>query len=255
MENVKVLIITQARVGSTRLPEKVLKDIGGQTMLALHINRLAKSERATAICVATTFEEKSDLIVDIANSLNVDCFKGNTTDVLDRFYQAAKKYEPDYVVRVTSDCPLIDGKLIDAVIEMTIKDQVDYGSNALIESFPDGQDIEVIKWSALQQAWKEATKESDREHVTPFIRRNSDFNGGEIFKANNFQSTNEAYAAIRMTVDEMKDLEAIRILIDKLGVHKSWMEYAAYYHEHPSLFENKHILRNEGYFKSLKKDK
>jgi spore coat polysaccharide biosynthesis protein SpsF len=235
MENVKVLILTQARVGSTRLPEKVLKDIGGQPMLALHINRLAQSEMASAICVATTFEEKSDLIEAIANSLKVDCFKGNTTDVLDRFYQAAKKYEPDYVVRVTSDCPLIDGKLIDEVIEMTIVQQLDYGSNILVESFPDGQDIEVIKWSVLQQAWQQATKESDREHVTPFIRRNSDFNGGELFKANNFQSTIEAYASIRMTVDEMKDLEAIKILVDKLGANKSWAEYAAYYQEHPSL--------------------
>jgi spore coat polysaccharide biosynthesis protein SpsF len=141
------------------------------------------------------------------------------------------------------------------VIEYAIKHNADYCSNVLVESFPDGQDVEVFKFSALEKAWKEATLLSDREHVTPFIRKNSDFCGGEIFKAINFHS-NLNYGSVRMTVDEMADFEVVKEVVEKLGLECSWKTYADYLLSAQNIAEkNKHINRNEGYEKSLKADK
>jgi spore coat polysaccharide biosynthesis protein SpsF (cytidylyltransferase family) len=253
MVNEKVIILTQARIGSTRFPQKVLKKIGEESLLSIHLKRLKKSENASKIVVATTFENESDKIVEIAMLENVEAVKGSTDDVLDRFYQAAKNEKPDFVVRVTSDCPLIDHRLIDQVIEMTVQNNLDYGSNILVEEFPDGQDIEVIKWSALEKAWLEAKLPSEREHVTPYIRKNTDFNGGTLFKAMNFPA-NANYNQVRMTVDEPSDLDTIDLLITNLGTDKSWKVYADYIVENPEVFENQKIIRNEGYIKSLQKD-
>lgn len=253
MVSEKVIILTQARIGSTRFPQKVLKKIGEESLLSIHLKRLKKSENASKIVVATTFENESDKIVEIAMLENIEAVKGSTDDVLDRFYQAAKNDKPDFVVRVTSDCPLIDHRLIDQVIEMTVQNNLDYGANILLEEFPDGQDIEVIKWSALEKAWLEAKLPSEREHVTPYIRKNTDFNGGTLFKAMNFPA-NANYNQVRMTVDEPSDLDTITLLISKLGLDESWKTYADYIVENPKVFENQKIVRNEGYIKSLEKD-
>ncbi|MHA8104564.1 cytidylyltransferase domain-containing protein [Aquirufa nivalisilvae] len=253
MVSEKVIILTQARIGSTRFPQKVLKKIGEECLLSIHLKRLKKSENASKIVVATTFENESDKIVEIAMLENIEAVKGSTDDVLDRFYQAAKNDKPDFVVRVTSDCPLIDHRLIDQVIEMTVQNNLDYGANILVEEFPDGQDIEVIKWSALEKAWLEAKLPSEREHVTPYIRKNTDFNGGTLFKAMNFPA-NANYNQVRMTVDEPSDLDTITLLISKLGLDESWKTYADYIVENPKVFENQKIVRNEGYIKSLEKD-
>lgn len=253
MVSEKVIILTQARIGSTRFPQKVLKKIGEESLLSIHLKRLKKSENASKIVVATTFENESDKIVEIAMLENIKAVKGSTDDVLDRFYQAAKNDKPDFVVRVTSDCPLIDHRLIDQVIEMTVQNNLDYGANILVEEFPDGQDIEVIKWSALEKAWLEAKLPSEREHVTPYIRKNTDFNGGTLFKAMNFPA-NANYNQVRMTVDEPFDLDTITLLISKLGLDESWKTYADYIVENPEIFKNQNIVRNEGYIKSLEKD-
>src|SRR5690606_21561491 len=138
-------------------------------------------------------------------------FQGSTEDVLDRFYNAVKDEKPEYVVRVTSDCPLIDAKLIDQVINMVIEKNLDYGSNTLKEEYPDGQDVEVFKFDALKNAWENASLLSDREHVTPYIRKNSSFNNKHLFKSENFDSPANMNH-IRMTVDEPIDLETIRIM-------------------------------------------
>lgn len=253
MVDIKICIITQARVGSTRFPQKVLQKIKTDTMLGLHIKRLKQSRLANFVIVATTKEEQADQIVDIAKSLDVDAFQGSTSDVLDRFYKAALSENPDYVVRVTSDCPLIDAKLIDKVIQMALDKNLDYCANILKQEFPDGQDIEVFKFSALAKAWKEAKLQSDREHVTPFIRRNSSFFNEGMFKSANYDAP-ENFNDIRMTVDEPVDLEAIRVLINALGTQKDWMTYTKYIIENPSEFSNQKIIRNEGYQKSLKND-
>ncbi len=253
MANNKISIITQARVGSTRFPQKVLQKIDGGSMLSLHLKRLKGSLLSDKVIVATTLEEGADQIVKIAEDLGVEVYQGSTNDVLDRFYKAALPARPAYVVRVTSDCPLVDPKLIDQVVQMTLDKNLDYGANILKQEFPDGQDIEVFRFSALEKAWKEAKLQSDREHVTPFIRRNSSFLKGEMFKSGNYDAP-ENFHGIRMTVDEPVDLETIRILVDALGTEKDWITYTKYIIENPSEFSNQKIIRNEGYQKSLNND-
>lgn len=254
MEPSKVIIITQARVGSTRFPGKVLMKVGGYTLLSIHLQRLKKSKLASAIIVATTEEDGADDIVKVADSESLNSFRGSTDDVLDRFYRAGKKYNPDYVVRVTSDCPLIDASLIDGVIRMAVENQLDYCSNGIIEEYPDGQDVEVVKWTALEKAWQEAKLLSEREHVTSYIRKNSDCCGGALYKAMHYPAPFN-YNKIRMTVDEPADLLAIQTLIAKLGSDEGWMTYTHYLINHPEEFSNQEILRNEGYLKSLAKDR
>lgn len=249
----KVVIVTQARIGSTRFPGKVLERIGNDSMLGLHLKRLKRSTIADSIVVATTYEKGVESIIDIANDEGVLTYKGSTNDILDRFYQAVKDIKPDFVVRVTSDCPLIDARLIDLVINMTVENNLDYGSNILKEEYPDGQDIEVILWDVLALAWQVAKLPSEREHVTPYIRSNTDFNGGQLFKAKNYASPYN-FNGIRMTVDEQADIEAIRILVNQLGPENDWRSYADYIIDHPSEFSNQAIIRNAGYYKSIRKD-
>jgi spore coat polysaccharide biosynthesis protein SpsF (cytidylyltransferase family) len=249
----KTIVVTQARVGSTRLPGKVLKTIQGHTLLGIHLKRLKKIKLADAIMVATTHEEGSDQIEAIAEEHGVLSFQGSTEDVLDRFYQSVKSHYPEWVVRVTSDCPLIDGALIDAVINEAQKGAYDYCANTITEDFPDGQDVEVFKFSALEKAWKEAKLSSEREHVTPFIRNNTDIKGGHLFKAKDVVSEYN-YNKVRMTVDEPADFDMMEWLIGELGTEKSWLEYVVYMMQYPKKLTNAEILRNEGYLKSIKKD-
>jgi spore coat polysaccharide biosynthesis protein SpsF (cytidylyltransferase family) len=253
MEQLKVLLITQARVGSSRFPNKVVQKLAETTLLGLHLERIKNSKRVTSFCVATTKEDGVDAIINIAKDQGFDVYQGSLNDVLDRFYQAAVKYQPDYVVRVTSDCPLIDSNLIDDVIDLTIKVKADYGANILIEEFPDGQDVEVFSFLALKQAWEEAKLLSEREHVTPFIRNNSSLKGGKIFKSVHLSAPSN-FNHIRMTVDEPKDLLAINILLKKLGTKAFWLDYANYIIYHINEFDNQDIQRNEGYLKSLDND-
>lgn len=244
-----VLAITQARVGSSRLPGKVLKKIANLTLLEIHINRIKKSKNIDELLVATTLNSNDDKIIEICNTINLAYYRGSETDVLDRFYKAAVKKKSDYIVRLTSDCPLIDANLIDSVIDFAIINDLDYCSNILVESFPDGQDIEVFKFSALEEAWKNADKLYQREHVTPYIRENSTFMGGSLFKSNNFISALN-YGNVRLTVDEQVDFDVISLLIQSLGLDSSWIEYADYYLHNQEIKKlNSEIKRNEGFRK------
>ena len=243
----KVVIITQARLGSTRLPNKVLKKIGQDELLSIHLKRLKSVKSADSIVVATTFEPGIEGIINITRRNNVSVFQGSTNDVLDRYYQSAKKAEADYVVRVTSDCPLIDPKLINEVIQKALEIKVDYCSNVLVEGFPDGQDVEVIKFSALEDAWKNCKDEFEREHVTGYIIENSDFHNKNLFKAINFDSPS-SYNHIRMTVDHEEDFEAIKLLIEALGNERNWEEYTKYIISNNDKFSNQSVKRNEGYY-------
>ena len=246
----KIIIVTQARVGSSRLPSKVLLPIGGDTLLGIHLKRLKKSKLASSIVVATTFEEKADEIVSIAQKNGVKHFQGSTDNVLDRFYQAVKLDDPDYIVRVTSDCPLLDGELLDRIIDMAIQNKIDYCSNTLIEAYPDGQDVEIIKWSAFQETWKSAKTKIQLEHVTPYIRENSYFKGEKLFSSMNFPCEKN-YNHVRMTVDEPRDFDAIALLVNELGMDQNWETYTQYILDHPTKFSNQVITRNEGYLNSL----
>ena len=244
---VNVIGITQARVGSTRLPNKVLLKIRNITLLEYHLARIIKSCAVNKWIVATTNEIGSDEIVRIANSLKVSTFKGETENVLNRFYEAVKNDKPDYIVRVTSDCPLIDSTLIDKLISHTIEHNLNYCRTA--DSFPDGFDVEVFKFSELEYANFNAKLLSDKEHVTPFIRKRAQENS-QIIDYDNICNLNE----IRLTVDEEDDFKAIQILIDALGPDKSWEQYTQYVIDNSSLFNNQSIIRNEGFLNSLNND-
>ncbi|MES2680270.1 MAG: glycosyltransferase family protein [Bacteroidota bacterium] len=248
----KIMAITQARMGSSRLPGKVLKTVNGKTLLEIHIERILKSRRIDQLLVATTIDPADDAIATLVANINLPVYRGSVKNVLDRFYQAALPYQPDWVVRLTSDCPLMDAALIDEMIDTAIEKNTDYCSNGLQPTFPDGLDIEVFKLTALEKAWREAISDSDKEHVTPYIYNHSTFKQQNLFTAFNFTFESN-YENVRLTVDESFDFEVIKILIEKLGVHKDWKTYADYYRSNELIKTiNQHINRNEGYHNSLK---
>lgn len=250
----KIVAVTQARLGSTRLPRKILKEVGGTTLLGLHIDRILKSKKVNALVVATTTSAEDDEIEKFAQAKKLPSYRGSVNDVLDRFYQAVKLQNADYIVRLTSDCPLIDATLIDKIIAYADEKKLDYCSNTLDPHYPDGQDVEVFTFKALEKAWNEAKLSSEREHVTPFIWKNSSFKNGALFKSDNF---NEGYdfGHLRITVDDLKDYEVVKNLVEALGKDASWLEYASYLESHDAVREiNSTINRNEGYSKSLEKE-
>lgn len=163
----KIVAVTQARTNSSRLPRKVLMEIGGKTILEIHLRRLQNSKLVDKLIVATTVNIEDDAIVKIAESLNIAFFRGDEKNVLDRYYQAVKRENADYIVRVTSDCPLIDGKIVDETVEFAVKNELDYASNRLKHKYPDGIVVEVFTFAALEKAWREAELASEREHVAP----------------------------------------------------------------------------------------
>lgn len=250
---IKTVLITQARTGSTRLPRKVLLEVNDTPLLKIHLDRLNKSKNVDKIIVATTISKEDDIIEKLCADWGYDVIRGSENDVLDRFYQAVKNIKPNWVVRVTSDCPLIDPQLVDKVVEITKLENKDYGANVIDETFPDGQDVEVFKFSSLEKAWNEANRLSEREHVTPFIRNNSDLKSGNLFSAISYKN-NTDYSMIRMTVDEQKDFELINKIISDLGSEQSWLYYTEYIIKNDLANINGNIIRNEGYLKSLKKD-
>lgn len=250
---VKTVLVTQARMGSTRLPGKVLLEVNEVPLLKTHLDRLKETRNVDKIIVATTENSDDDLIEKLSSEWGYEVFRGSEKDVLDRFYQAVKNLKPEWVVRVTSDCPLIDALLVENVIEVTQANLKDYGSNILDETFPDGQDVEVFKFTALEMAWRDAKKDSEREHVTPYIRNNSDLKGGNIYKAISIKNDID-FSKIRITVDEKSDFELISKIIYELGPNKSWKEYVSYILTGNLTNINGNIIRNEGYLKSLKND-
>ncbi len=250
-----IILITQARTGSTRLPGKILKKINGKSLLEIHINRIKKAKSINSIYIATTTSPKDDLVEKLAKDFNVNFYRGSEKDVLDRFYQTAKDIKPDYVVRLTSDCPLIDPQLIDDIVNVAVNSDLDYYTNGIEELYPDGQDVEVFKFSALKTAWLEAKLDSEREHVTPYIRNNSSYYGKTKFKSKN-HGMNSNYNHVRLTVDEHSDFEVVKKIVENLGVNESWKTYADFYLNNKEILRlNKEIIRNEGYLKSLKQDK
>lgn len=241
---VKIIGVTQARIGSSRLPRKVLLTINDKTLLEYHLERAMKSKFVNKWIVATTDEPESDLICEIATKLQISSYKGSLNDVLDRFYQSVKNENPDYVVRVTSDCPLLDATLVDEVVQFCIDNRLEYYSNVFQEVYPDGLDVEVFRFKALEEAWNKATNAVDREHVTPYIRRNSEV----IIPKSNID---KKYSELRITVDEISDFEVIQHLIQQLGANQPWKIYGDYLLQNKEIQNINHsILRNEGYMKS-----
>lgn len=250
----KILAITQARYGSTRLPAKILKEVNGMTLLEIHLRRILRSKLISKLKVATTHEEGAGYIVAVADKLGVECYKGSVEDVLERFYKAAEPECPDYVVRLTSDCPLIDPDVIDSVIQKCLDTGCDYVSNTLKPTFPDGIDTEVFRFSALKKANEEAALKSEREHVTSYLWKNSTFNGGTMFTSDNYYNT-EDLSAERITVDTPEDFELIRSVIEAQGIDRPYTDYINFLREQKDIRAiNQNYNRNEGYEKSIQND-
>jgi glutamate-1-semialdehyde aminotransferase/spore coat polysaccharide biosynthesis protein SpsF (cytidylyltransferase family) len=244
----KITGITQARFGSSRFPGKILQTSGDKTMLEHHLRRIGKSQIVQEWIVATTEEPEAKQILEIASQVGFKSFQGSTHDVLDRFYNAVKNDAPDWVVRVTSDCPLLDARLIDLALTNCMEQDLVYYCNAEGNSLPDGMDVEVFRFSALEDAWKHASLPSDREHVTPYIRKSM---VGKLYRPI-YPIEWKAWSNLRLTFDEPADLVVLDALISKLGADLPWEDYARELEENPELYTfNKSILRNEGYLKSI----
>ena len=206
----KTAIIVQARMTSTRLPGKVMKQVLGKPLLEYQIERLQRVKLADKIVIATTTNQTDAPIVDLCNRLSVAYFRGSEEDVLERYYQAATAHKADVVVRVTSDCPLIDPQVINRVIDYYLQNQsnYDYVSNSIKRTYPRGMDTEVFSFSVLQQAFMEATTQPDREHVTPFIYRQPErYRLGHV-------TYSEDCSHHRWTVDTPEDFELIKKIIE-----------------------------------------
>lgn len=206
----KVVAIIQARMGSTRLQGKVLKDLEGETVLARVVNRLRRARLVDEVQVATTDRAADDAIVTECRSLSVLVSRGDQDDVLDRYFRAAQLAKADVVVRITSDCPLIDPEITDKTIAAFLEARPDYASNAMVRTYPRGLDTEVMTAAALGRAWQKARKPYEREHVTPYLYEHpADFKLLAV--------TGDAdYSAHRWTVDTPEDLALVQVIYARL---------------------------------------
>ena len=202
--------VIQARMGSSRLPGKVLSDIAGRPMLAHVIERTAQIDEIDEVVVATTDLPEDEVVLEVAREFGAGAFAGSPSDVLDRYYLAAKQYEADVVMRVTADCPLLDPIVGDHVTSFYKHGQIDYCGNLLPPTYPDGVNIEIVSFRALEKSWNHTTLSSDREHVTTYIRTHPD-----EFSIINVESP-ENMSHMRWTVDEPADLEFIRQVFSHL---------------------------------------
>ena len=238
----KVVAIVQARMGSTRLPGKVMKQIDGVPMIELLLNRLSKSREVSEIVVATSVDERNLPLVAHVTNLGYRCFRGSENDVLERFCLAAKGADAEVVVRITGDCPLVDPALVDQAIRGFKSSDADYFSNVAPPTYPDGLDIEVFSAHALQRTLLETQEPFDHEHVTPYLRQSKQF------KQAGMQHT-EDLSGLRWTVDEPSDFELVSRIFAHFApnAHFSWLDVLNLQRNQPELFDiNQKIVRNEG---------
>lgn len=211
----KIGAILQARTSSTRLPQKVLKELpfrSGITVLQQIIRRLKKSQRIDEIVVATTEEKSDDAIVRVVQKEGVKYFRGSVTDVLGRYYLAAKENNLDTVVRITGDCPCIDPEIVDLVVEKHLEGKGDFTSNVLKRSYPDGLDVEIFSFRVLEEMYKKATRPDEREHVTVYMYRHPG-----NFKIINVKADQKFHAPERrITLDTPQDYALLCAIYDAL---------------------------------------
>ena len=237
-----VVAIIQARMGSTRLPNKVMKPIAGKPMIELLLDRLRMAQRVTRIVVATSTHPRNAPLVEHVHRLGHACEIGSENDVLERYAQAARSHAADVVIRITGDCPLVDPSLVDDAIARFLDADVDYLCNNYPPTYPDGLDIEVFSATALYRAQTEATETFDREHVTPYMRRPGLFRTATI-------GTEEDLSALRWTVDEPSDFEVVSRVFEHFAPRYdfTWRDVLALQRSVPELFiTNAGIDRNEG---------
>lgn len=210
--------IIQARMGSTRLPGKVLKKVGEKPLLLHMIERVRKSKKLDKVIVATSVLEKDNVIEDFCKANNIDCFRGSESDVLNRYYECAKNYDLDTVVRLTADCPLIDFSMIDKCLEeFNVNPELSYYANTCptnLSMYPNGSDVEVFSFNALREANTLENSLEGREHVTHYMCREK-----EIFKTGMLKNS-QNWSGYRYTVDNHEDFEVVSFLLDEIEKKK-----------------------------------
>lgn len=245
----KTVAIVQARMGSTRFPGKIIAELCGQPMIAVLLHRLHLVSGIDEIVVATTNDPQDNALVELLSKLGTPYFRGSEDDVLDRFWQCAKAYDADLVVRVTADDPLKDPVIIErALDEFHARTGVDYVSNTITPTYPEGLDIEVFSFAALDRAAKEANLPSEREHVTPYIWKNTDKFSVYCF------GMQPDLSDWRWTVDKPEDLLFVRTLLSYFNdnIETSYKDVIKLLNEKPELRQiNAGTVRNEGYLKSI----
>jgi spore coat polysaccharide biosynthesis protein SpsF len=246
----KLGIIIQARTGSSRFPKKIFEKINGISVIQSHVNQLKFSKFAENLIIATTNKKDDELVVKFAIKNNLDYFCGDENDVLDRYYNCAKKFKLSDIIRVSSDAPLIDPKILDKTTEYYLKNDYDYVSNFYQKTFPIGNEVEIFHYNVLENCWKFAEKPSEREHVTPYIYNNpKKFNIGFIKFAENLSH-------LHWTIDRKEDLIFVKEIYSRIKNRPILLEDIL-----KILKRNKKILKinsninpNEGYLESLIKD-
>ncbi|WP_446935851.1 cytidylyltransferase domain-containing protein [Lysinibacillus fusiformis] len=206
----RIVAIIQARMGSTRLPGKILKKVNDRPLLSYQLERLQQSNYINDLVIATTLNEKDDLIVEFCKKNNILWFRGSEKDVLARYYETAKTFKADAIVRITSDCPIIDVQVVDKTIQYFVDNNYEYVSNTVDRTYPRGLDTEAFTFEALEKAYKEAVMERDREHVTAYFYTNPD-----VFKISSVRNETD-YSKYRWTVDTEEDFQLIKNIIEKL---------------------------------------
>jgi len=238
----KVVGLIQARMGSTRLPGKVLKSVAGISMVELILFRLSKCKELDQIVVAASKEKENEALQDIVESHGYKCTRGSEKDVLKRFYESANSVEAEIIVRITGDCPLVDASLVDQCVQEFKNSNVDYFSNIQPPTFPDGLDIEVMSFASLKIANKEASTKYDREHVTPYIRNSNKFKKDSL-------SYSQDLSNLRWSVDELEDLTVVTKVFNHFSpdIFFGWEQVLELNYSKPELFQyNQHIKNNEG---------
>jgi len=224
--------IVQARMLSKRLPGKVLKEILGKPVIGHVLERLSRSKKIDRIVLATSVDKSNDPLEAYVRSIGTDVFRGSEEDVLDRYYQCAKEFGADVIVRVTADCPLLDHRVVDQVIARFLKEKADYVSNVVELTFPDGLDTEVFSMAALSKAWKEAKAQGEREHVTTLFRQSDRFS--KVNVANETDLSTE-----RWTVDYAEDFKVITAIFAALHPRDpdfGMQDVLKFKREHPEVF-------------------
>lgn len=226
-----IVAIIQARMGSTRLPGKVLQDLSGQSVLCRVVRRVQRASTPKRVLVATTSSRNDDAVVVDCARLGVQVFRGDERDVLDRYWRAAQFVGADTVVRITADCPLIDPSLIDDVVRGFLQSSADYASNVLERTYPRGLDVEVISAKALEKAWRNADQSHQREHVTPYFYENPG-----LFKLLSVRGKTDC-TAYRWTLDTDEDLHLIRTIYERFDGKDdfSWTDVLRLMEQEPKL--------------------
>jgi len=238
----KVLAIVQARTGSSRLPNKVMKKIEGMSVIEILLSRLKKSKKIDHIVLATSSLKRDDILARHITRIGFDLFRGSEENVLSRFFEASKIYNVDTIIRITGDCPIVESSIIDEMIEVFKSSNVDYMSNIDPPTYPDGLDVEIFTKSSLKMVNNLATLRFDREHVTPFYRSSN------LFKKKCFKNKIDM-SNYRFTLDEERDFIFFQRLFKlfRPNIFFHWEEVVDIMRSNSDILKlNQNILRNEG---------